>query len=166
MTEQLLAPTGVEHAALGFSPEEIDTAAPTRAARLKWVIVVDETLPAGRAVNAAICAATATALAVPGLQGPAAIDADGQSHPGLPWAGCTILAADAATITTVRGKAAGSDECFVSDVPSAAQHTRVYDEYRESVATERTSAMEYYAVSIVGPRKRVDRIVGRLDLMA
>jgi len=166
MTEQLLAPAGIEHAALGFSPEEIDTAAPTRAARLKWVIVVDEMLPAGRAVNAAICAATATALAVPGLQGPAAIDADGQSHPGLPWAGCTILAADAATLSAVRAQAAASDECFVSDVPSAAQHTRVYDEYRESVATEPTAAIEYYAVSIVGTRKRVDGIVGRLDLMA
>jgi len=150
---------------IGFAPDEIDTTAPTRAARLKWVIVVDEALPPGRAVNAAICATAATAIAVPGLQGPSARDAGGNEHPGLPWAGCTILAADASTLRTIRAKAATSDECFVADVPSEAQHTRVYDEYRQRVADRAPDELEYYAVSIVGSRKRVDRIVGRLDLM-
>ena len=44
---------------VGFHPDEVDTASPTRAARLKWVVVVDEALPPGRAVNAAVCAAAA-----------------------------------------------------------------------------------------------------------
>jgi hypothetical protein len=45
---------------IGFTTEEINPDAPTRAARLKWVIVVDGALPPGRAANAAICTAAAT----------------------------------------------------------------------------------------------------------
>src|SRR4051794_31762156 len=74
---------------VGFSPDEIDTSAPTRSARLKWVVVVNEALPAGLAVNAAICAAAATSPAISGLLGDGVDDADGNWHPGLPWAGCS-----------------------------------------------------------------------------
>ena len=52
-------------AAIGFRPEEVDTAAPTRSARLKWVIVVDAALPVGRAVNAGACVAAATSTEAP-----------------------------------------------------------------------------------------------------
>jgi len=91
-------------APVGFAPEEIDTAAPTRAARLKWVVVVNADLPAGRAVNAAVCVAGATVAGVAGLLGPDAVDSAGTTHPGLPWAGCTVLLADAATLGTIRAK--------------------------------------------------------------
>lgn len=150
---------------LGFAPDEIDTAASTRSARLKWVIVVDAALPAGRAVNAAVCAAAATSAGVTGLLGPEAVDADGSVHVGLPWAGCSILVADRAALASIRRKAEAHDEVFVADVPVAAQETRVYDEFLAAVAEAGADAVEYLAVSLVGPRNRVDRIVGRLALM-
>jgi hypothetical protein len=151
---------------VGFTAEEVDTSAPTRSARLKWVVVVDADLPSGRAVNAAVCVAAATADAVTGVLGPGATDADGSAHPGLPWAGCTILTADAATLRTIRTKAAAHPGTFVADMPAAAQATRVYDEYIDAVAGTRGEELEYLAVSIVGPRNRVDKIVGRLPLLA
>jgi len=150
---------------IGFAPDEIDTAASTRSARLKWVIVVDGSLPAGRAVNAAVCAAAATSSGVAGLLGPDAPDADGSVHVGLPWAGCSILVADAAALASLRAKAEAHPEVFVADVPVAAQATRVYDEFLASVAGTVSDAVEYLAVSLVGPRNRVDKIVGRLPLM-
>ena len=52
---------------IGFAPDEIDTAASTRAARLKWVVVVNEALPPGRAVNAAVCVSAATVSGVRGV---------------------------------------------------------------------------------------------------
>jgi hypothetical protein len=149
----------------GFAPDEIDTAASTRSARLKWVIVVDASLPAGRAVNAAVCAAAATSAGVTGLLGPEAVDADGSVHVGLPWAGCSILAADRTALAAIRAKADAHAEVFVADVPVAAQETRVYDEFLASVAEAGADAVEYLAVSLVGPRNRVDKIVGRLPLM-
>jgi hypothetical protein len=149
---------------IGFEPAEIRTDEPTRSARLKWVIVVDRDLPAGRAANAAALAAATTAEWVTGLTGPDAVDAAGGEHPGLPWAGCAVLAADAPTLATIRAKAADALGVFVADVPAAAQTTRVYDEYLSAVEATKPDDLTYYAVSLVGPRNRIDKIVHGLPL--
>ena len=39
----------------------------------------------------------------------------------------------------------------------------MYDEYLDAVSNAATDAIDYAAISIVGPRNRVDRITGRLD---
>ena len=150
---------------VGFEPDEVRTGEPTRSARLKWVIVVDSALPPGRAVNAAVCVAAATGTAVAGLLGPDAKDADGSGHPGLPWAGCTILGATAAELSELRSKAVGADGVYVADMPAAAQLTRVYDEYLEQVSATTADRLSYYAVSLVGPRNRIDKLVKRLSLL-
>jgi Protein of unknown function (DUF2000) len=150
---------------VGYLPDEIRTDEPTRAARLKWVIVVDEALPAGRAVNSAVCVAAATSAEVPGLLGPDAVDAAGLRHPGLPWAGCSILAAPSAVIADIRSRATSSPGVFVADMPAPAQHTRVYDDYLDRMTQARSDEIGYYAVSIIGPRNRVDKLVRRLDLL-
>jgi len=150
---------------IGFAPDEIDVTAPTRSARLKWVVVVDESLPAGRAVNAALCVGAATATAVNGLLGPSAADATGSPHPGLPWAGCTVLGADRETLRAIRARASGREDTFVADMPAAAQATRVYSEYLDAVAATESDDLEYLAVSLVGPKNRIDKMVGRLPLL-
>jgi hypothetical protein len=93
------------------------------------------------------------------------VDADGQVHPGLPWAGCSILGADTEKLRAIRDKAAVTEGVFVADMPAAAQHTNVYAEYLATVAETEAQKVEYYAVSIVGSRKRVDKIVGKLRLL-
>jgi hypothetical protein len=95
--------------AAGFAPEEIITSEPTRSARLKWVIVADEAVTAGLMVNAVACIAASTGAAVTGLIGPGGRDASGHSHPGLPWAGCTVLTASSAALAEIREKAAGTN---------------------------------------------------------
>lgn len=149
----------------GFAPDEIRIDEPTRSARLKWVVVVDAALPAGLAVNAAVCVAGATATGVVGLLGPDAVDAEGSAHPGLPWAGCSVLGATAEQLATVRRRAAAADGVFVADMPEAAQSTRVYAEYLAQVGASAADALRYLAVSVVGPRNRVDKLVGRLPLL-
>ena len=152
--------------AIGFTDDEIDTSAPTRAARLKWVVVINDSIPAGRAVNAAVCVAGATVAAVGGLLGPDAVDAAGQTHPGLPWAGCSVLTADAETLRAIRAKGEAHEATFVADMPEAAQTTRVYDEYLGAMLSVGADEIEYLAVSLVGPKNRIDKIVGRLPLMS
>jgi hypothetical protein len=51
---------------VSFTAGEIATGEPTRAARLKWVIVTDESAPAGLMVNAVACTAFTTGAAVTG----------------------------------------------------------------------------------------------------
>jgi hypothetical protein len=151
--------------AVGYAPEEILTGEPTRSARLKWVVVVDEALPAGRIVNAAVCVAAATGAGVPGLLGPDAKDAAGDLHPGLPWAGCTVLAASSSQIAEIRARAAAAEGVFVADMPGLAQRTRVYDGYLEQMSAAEAEELDYCAVSVIGPRKKVDGIVRRLSLL-
>ncbi|MFD7922948.1 DUF2000 domain-containing protein [Streptomyces sp. NPDC059740] len=152
-------------ATVGFAPEEVDYTLSTRQARLKWVVVVNADLPPGRAANAAVCAAAPTVTAVPGLLGAEAADAEGTVHPGLPWAGCSVLVADSATLRTLHAKATARADVFVADVPAAAQSTRVYSDFLAAVGKTQTGDIEYCAVSIVGPRNPVDKMVGKLPLM-
>lgn len=149
----------------GFAPADIDPAAPTRAARLKWVVVVNADLPAGQAVNAAVCVAAATAPRVSGLLGDGTDDASGTAHLGLPWAGCTILQTDPATLRSIRGRAVENPQLLVADMPSSAQHTRVYSDFLDVVRAATVDELDYSAISLIGPRKMIDKIVGRLPLM-
>jgi hypothetical protein len=54
---------------------------------------------------------------------------------------------------------------FVADMPSQAQSTRVYDEYLRQLATATGDQIVYYAISVVGPRNRVDKMVKKLSLL-
>ncbi|MEV0848904.1 DUF2000 domain-containing protein [Streptomyces sp. NPDC049954] len=156
---------GPPRVADGTPHGDVRTDLSTRQAPSKWVIVVDRDLPAGRQVNAAACMAAAVGRALPHLIGPDAVDASGETHPGLPWAGCSVLAAEAGTLAALRAKAAARPDVLVVDMPEAAQRARVYDTYREQVAQEESSALGYCAISLVGARNRVDRLVGRLPLL-
>ncbi|MFI1393638.1 DUF2000 domain-containing protein [Streptomyces sp. NPDC020681] len=148
-----------------LSPEDVRIDLSTRQAKLKWVIVVDEELPAGRAANAAACMAAAVGKALPDLLGGHAHDGSGTVHPGLPWLGCSVLAADTATLRELREKAVDKDGFFVADMPELAQSTRVYTEYLEQLAGMKREELTYHAVSLVGPRNQVSKLVGRLDLL-
>ena len=152
-------------ARIGFAPDQIDQSASTRDLPYKWVVVVDETLPAGHAVNAAVCVATATTDRTRGLLGDEAVDADGSVHPGLPWLGCTVLGASAARLAEIRAHAAAQPGVVVTDMPTQAQHTRVYDDYLLGVRHTRSADLSYCAVSLFGPRKIIDRAVKGLRLL-
>ncbi|MFF0018897.1 DUF2000 domain-containing protein [Streptomyces sp. NPDC005374] len=152
-------------AMVGFAPSEVDLSLSTRSARLKWVIVVNSELPPGRAANAAVCAAAPTVARVPGLLGADVSDATGSVHPALPWVGCSVLVADPAALRAIRAKAASYADTFVADMPAVAQHTLVYTDYAASVENTDGAELDYCAVSIVGPRNRVSKIVGKLPLL-
>lgn len=169
MTDTRTAPPPVRPVAqeqlFGFAPEEVRLDEPTRAARLKWVVVVDGSLPPGRAANAAACVAAATSRQVTGLVADGGLDADGSPHAGLPWAGCTVLTADPATLRSVHDRARRRDDVLVVDMPLLAQETRVYAEFLARLAQVPGDEISYAAVGVVGPRRSVDRIVGGLPLL-
>jgi hypothetical protein len=51
-------------------------------------------------------------------------------------------------------------------MPAVAQRTLVYTDYLAAMSATTAEDMDYCAVSIVGPRNRVGKIVGKLPLMA
>lgn len=60
--------------------------------------------------------------------------------------------------------AAGSPDVFVADMPNLAQRVRVYDEYLQGLSEAPQTGLEYYAVGLIGPRNRIDKLVRRLPL--
>ncbi|ACZ90835.1 DUF2000 domain-containing protein [Streptosporangium roseum] len=144
---------------------ERQTGLPTRQLPVKWVIVIDRDLPRGLQANAAACLAASVGEAVPAILGSAGTDASGRAHAGLPWTGCTVLAAPAATVRRVRNDAAGEPELVVTDMAAIAQQTNVYDEYLAELARTGGEDLSYYAVSLLGPRAVVERLTGRLPLL-
>lgn len=83
----------------------------------------------------------------------------------LPWAGCAVLAADGDELRRIRGRADSAADVLLVDMPEAAQLTRVCDEYPAVVAAAPSEGLDCSALAIVGPRNRVDRLVGRLPLL-
>lgn len=150
---------------LSYAPGEIVTSEPTRSAKYKWVIVVDTSVAAGRMVNAVACVAAATGAAVGGLIAHGGPDASGHGHPGLPWAGCTILGGTAGEVAAVRLRAASCADMLLVDMPAAAQAHRVYDDYLAELARTDPAELAVCAFSVVGPRNRVDKITKKLALL-
>jgi hypothetical protein len=151
--------------AVAYAPEEIITDQPTRSAKYKWVIVVDTALEPGAMVNAVACIAATTGALVGGLIARGGPDASGHVHPGLPWAGCSILGGSADDLAAARVRAAGSDGVLVVDMPSAAQTHRIYDDYLDELARTAPGDLGLCAFSIVGPRNRIDKLTKRLSLL-
>ena len=150
---------------VGWDPDEVRLDEPTRASRLRWVIVVDTALPAGVAVNAAACLAASAGATVNGLLGPGGTDADGAWHPGLPWAGCAVLGATAGELVEFRVKALASDDVLVVDMPGSAQANRVYADYLTELAATAADMLDLRAVSVFGPKNKIDRLTKRLGLL-
>jgi len=150
---------------LGYLPEEIVTDEPTRSAKYKWAIVVDAGAPAGLMVNAVACVAAATGAFVDGLIANGGADASGGAHPGLPWAGCTILGGTSEDVAAARARAAASEDVLLVDMPAAAQAHRVYDHYLDELARTEPGDLGVCVFSVIGPRNRVEKITRKLALL-
>ncbi len=150
---------------LGWRPGEVAIDEPTRNSRLRWVIVVDAALSPGTAVNAVACVAAHVGRAVGGLLGPDGTDADGGTHPGLPWAGCTVLGASAEMLTEIRRKAVAAGDVDVCDTPASAQTNRVYAQYLDELSRTGDLALQLRALSLFGPKNRISKLTGRLELL-
>ena len=130
----------------------------------RCVIIVDDSLPIGRAANAAAVIALTLGKRHPGLAGVDLIDASGVAHPGLIPIGITVLGAPAGELVTLRERAL-SRRLDVVDFPAQGQETTDYAVFGASVAKVATSALVYVGVGIFGARKAVGKVVGRYALL-
>lgn len=144
---------------------DVRTDQPTRTAKLKWVVIVDRSLPPGPLANAVACLSASVGHAVPNLVGPGGLDASGAQHHGLPWLGCTVLSASGDDLRKLRTRAAGRDDLYVVDMATPAQAVRIYDDYLSALESTNPAELTYQAISIVGPRNPVNKLAGGLPLL-
>src|SRR5579863_1042792 len=133
---------------------EMDETVP---APMRCAIVVDESLPAGRAANAAAVIALTLGKRHPHLAGPDLVDGSGHAHPGLVPIGIAVLAAPAPDLAALRLKAL---QCRIDivDFPRQGQETTDYALFATRVREIPTEGLAYVGVGLYGPRKLVGRI--------
>jgi hypothetical protein len=141
------------------NPETILSKPPTRC-----VIVVDQDLPAGRLANAVAVIALTIGQRHPILVGDSLVDGSGFAHPGLIPIGITILAAAQSELPEIRQKGLETS-CDVIDFPVEGQQTKNYQIFCETVAALQPEAMKYTGVALVGQKKEINKIVGKLALL-
>ncbi len=76
-----------------------------------------------------------------------------------------MLAASVDQLGDLRARAASAGDVLVSDMPRSAQTNRVYSAYLQELAATDTADLELHALSLLGPRNRIDRLTKRLDLL-
>jgi hypothetical protein len=130
----------------------------------RCVIVLDRDLPIGQAANAAAVISVTIGQRHPVLVGEQFVDASGSTHPGLIPIGIAVLAASRDDLRDLRrqGLEAG---CDIVDLPVAGQQTTDYHAFREMVAVVEAQDLEYVGIALIGRKKQISKIVGRLGLL-
>jgi hypothetical protein len=121
-------------------------------------------LPAGRSANAAAVLALTIGQRHPALVGEPLIDASGFHHPGLIPIGIAVLAASQEELCEIRQNGLETG-CDVVDFPVDGQQTTNYQTFQEAVAATLPDALRYVGVALIGGRREINRIVGRLKLL-
>jgi len=130
----------------------------------RCVIVIDATLPPGKACNAAAVVALTLGARHPQLVGAPLVDADGVAHPGLIPFGISVLKAAAADLPQLRADALA--KAFdVVDFPVQGQQTKDYSAFRDALRTVATADLAYLAIGVVGENKALRKLVSEFDLM-
>lgn len=145
--------------------DRTEASMPESAEAQRCVILVDATLPPGRAANAAAVIALTLGQRHPELAGPELVDASGTAHPGLIPIGITILAATPEEMAAARDKALGRGLDVVA-FPVEGQQTTDYAAFRAAVSWVETAALAFVGIGLYGSRKAVGRVVGRFGLFA
>lgn len=131
----------------------------------KNAIVVSEGLPLGLAVNAASVLAVTLGSRIDDLVGSDVKDADGIVHPGVIYRPLPVLKADMAGIGRIVESASVDEDLFCATFSSLAQSCKTYDEYIQRMSETPTGGLEAVAVALVGPKKKVDKLIGSLPLL-
>jgi len=128
----------------------------------RCVIVIDESLAPGKACNAAAVVAFTLGQRHPHLLGAPLVDARGDARPGLIPIGIPVLRASTAQLRSLRGRSVG--HCDVVDFPRQGQQTTDYAAFLQAVRHASPEELDFLAVGLVGPRKKVGKLVGGLPL--
>ena len=130
----------------------------------RCVIVVDEALSPGKASNAAAVVAFTLGQRHSHLVGAPLREQDGTAHPGLIPIGIPVLKATAEQLDALRQKSLA--HCDVVDFPVQGQATVDYDAFLHVVRVMPGESLQYLAVGLVGPKKKVGKLVGGFALFA
>jgi hypothetical protein len=130
----------------------------------RCVAVIDCGLAVGKAANAAAVMALTLGARHPGLVGDALVDATGMELPGLIPIGIPVLGAQKDELPRIRHKGIEAGVEVIA-FPVQGQQTNDYAEFRRTLKEVETHRIEYLGIMLLGPKKKISRIVGKYSLL-
>lgn len=132
--------------------------------RNKCVMVLDETLPAGLAVNTAGVLAITLGREVGEMVGAEVVDGSGGRHSGITTVPVPVLKAGREALREIRSRA-GKEDLLVVDFTDVAQKSKTYDDYERKMATASSERLSYLGVALYGDKRPINKLTGSLPLL-
>lgn len=132
---------------------------------MKCVMIINEDLPVGLAVNTAGVLALTIGSKIPSIIGTDVVDASGQIHVGITTIPIPILKAKEDVISHIRTQANDGSDLLVVDFTNAAQTTTTYDDYRAKISSMAPEDLRYLGIAIYGSKKYINKLTGNLSLL-
>ena len=127
--------------------------------------MVDETLPAGHAVNAAAVLGLAVGGRLTDSLGADGKDASGGVHAGLNTHPVPVVTASREQLRELRRKAGERPDLLVVGFNEIARRARVYEDYLATLAETPADDIDYAGIALFGPRNRVTALTKRFPLL-
>lgn len=132
---------------------------------VKCVLVIDEQLPIGLAVNTAAVLALTLGSKIEALIGPDVLDGSERVHVGITTLPIPILKADEEALKRLWLRATEVGNLFVVDFTDAAQTTHAYEHYTRKIADVPSEQLHYVGVALYGKKETVNKLTGSLPLL-
>lgn len=131
---------------------------------MAMAIVLDAELPPGIAANAAAVLAMSIGKRHPEWVGADLIDGEGSPHPGITAHAIPVLAASAAAIRELRGRALGDGKLWIVGFTETARRAREYASYAADLAAAAPTELRYVGIALVGEKDAVRALTSSLPL--
>lgn len=120
---------------------------------VKCVMVIDESLPLGIAMNTAGVLGISLGKKIPECVGVDVMDQDGIAHAGTIQIPVPILKMSGEELKELVHQVKNDEELTMLDFTDIAQGCKVYDEYIERSAQHKTEEFTYYGIALFGNKK-------------
>lgn len=131
----------------------------------KCVMVLDEQLPIGLAVNTAAVLALTLGSRMEALIGPDVMDGSERVHVGITTLPIPILKADVEALKRLWARANESETVFVVDFTDAAQTSHTYEIYTRRIGEARADQLRYLGLALYGKKETINKLTGNLPLL-
>lgn len=134
---------------------------------MKYVLLINRDLPLGLIANTAAVLAASLGQKFPELVGEDLNGPDGSLHPGITRHPLLILNGDDNSIREIRQKLIDDPQpgLYYVDFCDVAQESKVYDEYKQRLASTPPEQLHYLGLALCGSNKQVERLTGNIALL-
>ncbi len=130
----------------------------------RFVIILDESLPAGLAANAAAVLSTSVGCQRPEIVGHNVQDGTGGLHAGITTLPIAILKAGQQAIQRLRSTAE-EQQLLAAGFTRTAQRSKNYGHYEQRMSACRACDLEYAGIALFGCAEKITSLTGSLSLL-